>query len=78
MAEHWKHIRSRAWVPPEMDGKAAKVLGDAGVVFYSVAALLQLPLLILYAALDRALRLTGLAVFLIVLIVFVLPHIPLI
>lgn len=75
MAEHFAYAKSRAWVPPELDGRAARVLGDAGVVFYSIVALLQLPLLILYAAMDRALRLTGLAVFLILFAVFVVPHI---
>ena len=65
LAEHRAYIKSRAWVPPELDGKAAKVIGGAGVVFYSIAGLLQIPLLILYAALDRALRLTGLVALLI-------------
>ena len=75
MAEHRTYIKSRAWVPPELDGKAAKVFGVAGVVFYSIAGLAQIPLLILYAALDRMLRSAGLAVLLIALAVFVLPHI---
>ena len=75
LAEHWGYIKSHPWVPPELDGKAAKVFAVAGVVLYSVAGILQIPLLILYAALDRMLRLTGLAVLLIVLAVFVVPHI---
>jgi hypothetical protein len=65
-------------VPPELDGKAAKVIGGVGVIFHMVAGLLQIPLLILYVALDRPLRSAGLVAFLIVFIVFVLPHIPLI
>ena len=65
LAEHRAYIKSRAWVPPELDGKAAKVIGGAGVVFYTIAGLLQIPLLILYVALDRALRLAGLTAFLI-------------
>ena len=75
MAEHWDHIKSRAWVPPELDGKPAAFITIAGIVLYSIAAILQIPLLILYAALDRMLRLTGLTVLLIVLAVFVVPHI---
>ena len=75
MAEHWGYIKSRAWVPPELDGKPAAFIAGAGIVLYSIAAIAQIPLLILYAALDRMLRLTGLAVLLIVLAVFVVPHI---
>ena len=75
LAEHWGYIKAHPWVPPELDGKAAKVLTVAGVVLYSIAAIAQMPLLILYAALDRMLRLTGLAVLLIALAVFVVPHI---
>ena len=41
LAEHRAYIKSRAWVPPELDGKAAKVIGGAGVVFYSIAGLLR-------------------------------------
>ena len=75
MAEHWGYIKAHPWVPPELDGKAAKVLTVAGVVLYSIAAIAQIPLLILYAALDGILRLTGLGVLLITLAVFVVPHI---
>ena len=75
MAEHVAYVKSRAWVPPELDGKLAAFIAGAGIVFYSIAALAQIPLLILKAALDRMLRLTGLAVLLIALAVFVLPHI---
>jgi hypothetical protein len=73
LAEHRAYIKSRAWVPPELDGKAAKVTAGAGVVFYTIAGIFQIPLLILYAALDRALRLVGL-VMLLIFISTVIPH----
>ena len=62
-------------MPAVLDGKPAAFIAGAGIVFYSIAVLAQIPLLILKAALDRMLRLTGLAVLLIVLAVFVVPHI---
>jgi hypothetical protein len=75
MAEHVAYVKSRAWVPPELDGKPAAFIAVTGIVLYSIAGILQVPLLILKAALDRMLRFTGLAVLLIVLAVFVVPHI---
>jgi hypothetical protein len=78
LAEHRAYIKSREWVPPDLDGKAAKFIAGTGIVFYTITGILQIPLLILYAALDRALRLVGLIAAVLVFAIAVVPHIPLI
>jgi hypothetical protein len=75
MAEHRAYIKSRGWVPPDLDGKAAKFIGGAGVVFYAITGVLQIPLLILYAALDRMLRTAGLIAAVLIFVFAILPHI---
>lgn len=75
LADHRAYIKSRGWVPPDLDGKAAKFIAGTGVVFYAITGLLQIPLLILYAALDRALRVAGLIAAVLVFVFAVVPHI---
>ena len=77
MAEHREYVKSRAWVPPELDGKPAAFIAGAGVGYHLlIAKPLKAAALTVSAAADRPLRLTGLVVGLIILTVFVLPHIP--
>lgn len=75
MAEHRAYIKSRRWVPPDLDGKAAKFIAGTGIVFYAITGILQIPLLILYAALDRMLRTAGLIAAVLVFVFAVVPHI---
>ncbi len=80
MAEHRAYIKSREWRPAELeDHRAGSVIVCLGVAYHlMIARPLKTACLIVSAAADRPLRLTGLAVFLILFAVFVLPHIPLI
>ncbi len=78
MAEHREYVKSRAWVPPELDGKPAAFIAGAGVGYHMlIARPLKAACLTVSASADKPLRLAGLVVFLIVLAVFVVPHIPL-
>jgi hypothetical protein len=78
MAEHRAYMKSRAWVPPDLDGKPAAFIAGAGVGYHLlIARPLKAACLTVSASADRPLRLTGLVVLLIVFAVFVLPHIPL-
>jgi hypothetical protein len=76
MAGHRAYIRSRAWVPPELNGKPAAVIAWAGIVYH---VLIGHPLIAAMKAVRktaenievaavRPLRLFGLAVFIIALI----------
>jgi hypothetical protein len=76
MAERRAYVKSRAWVPPGLDGKAAKVIAAEGIAFHWVAGLIQTLILALYAALDRQLRVAGLIAGILVFVFVVLPHIP--
>ena len=75
MADHRAYIKSRGWVPPDLDGKWRKAIAGAGVVFYTATGVLQIPLLILYAALDRMLRTAGLIAAVLIFVFAILPHI---
>lgn len=75
LADHRAYIKSRGWVPPDLDGKAAKFIAGTGIVFYAITGILQIPLLILYAALDRALRVAGLIAAVLVFVFAIVPHI---
>ena len=78
MAEHREYVKSRAWVPPELDGKPAAFIAGAGIGYHMlIARPLKAACLTVSASADKPLRLAGLVVFLIVLAVFVVPHIPL-
>jgi hypothetical protein len=77
MAERRVYVKSRAWVPPELkDDLSGKLIAAEGIAFHWVAGLIQALLLILYAALDRQLRLAGLIAGILVFVLVVLPHIP--
>ena len=79
LAEHRAYMKSRAWVPPELDGKPATFIAGAGIGYHLlVARPLKAAALTVSAAADRPLRLTGLIIGLIAFAVFVLPRIPLI
>ena len=70
MAEHRAYMKSRAWVPPGMDGGAEKAVTGAGLFYHLIIAR---PLLAVAntvgAAAVRPLRLLCLAAFVIALIV---------
>lgn len=70
MAEHRAYMKSRAWVPPGMDGGAEKAVTGAGLFYH---LLIARPLLAaantVAAAAVRPLRLLCLAVLVLVLIV---------
>ena len=70
MAEHRAYIKSRAWVPPGMDGKPESAAIGAGLFYHLIVARpLKAAAKSVDAAADRPLRLLGLAVFVTVLIV---------
>jgi hypothetical protein len=70
MAEHRAYMKSRAWVPPGMDGGAEKAVTGAGLFYHLIIAR---PLLAaantVAAAAVRPLRLLCLTVLAVVLIV---------
>lgn len=70
MAEHRAHIKSRAWVPPELNGKAATVIAWAGILHH---LLINRPVkaaaLMVGAAADKTLRLYALAATVVVLFI---------
>jgi len=73
MAEHRAYMKSRAWVPPGMDGKPGKAVTGAGLFYHLIIAR---PLLAaantLGAAAVRPLRLLCLVVFIVLLVVLLL------
>ena len=74
MAEHREHIKSRAWVPPELTGKAATIIAWAGIIHHLlIARPLKAAALTVAASADKALRLYGLAAVVIVFF-FLLSH----
>lgn len=63
MAEHRAYMKSRAWVPPGMDGGAEKAVIGAGLFYHLVIARpLKAAAKTVDAAADRPLRLLCLAV----------------
>ncbi len=65
LAEHRAYVKSRAWVPPELDGKAASFIAVAGIVYHLlIARPLKAAALTVSASADRPLRLAGLTAFL--------------
>jgi hypothetical protein len=78
LAEHRAYIKSREWVPPDLDGKAAKFIGGSGVVYHLlIARPLKAACLMVSAAAERPLRLAGLIALVLVFAIAVVPHIPL-
>lgn len=70
MAEHRAYMKSRAWVPPGMDGKPEKAVIGAGLFYHLIIARpLKAAAKTVDAAADRPLRLLCLAAFVIVLFV---------
>jgi hypothetical protein len=70
MAEHRAYMKSRAWVPPGMDGKPEKAVIGAGLFYHLIIARpLKAAAKTVDAAADRPLRLLCLAVLAVVLIV---------
>ena len=70
MAEHRAYMKSRAWVPPGMDGGAEKAVSIAGIAYHLIIARpLKAAAKTVDAAADRPLRLLCLAAFVLVLIV---------
>jgi len=77
LAGHRVYVKSRAWVPPDLDGKAASFITGAGIVYHLlIARPLKTVCLIVSGAAERPLRLAGLIALLLVLIFAVLPHVP--
>lgn len=85
IADHRAHVKSRAWVPEELDGNARKALVFLGVSYHLIigrplkiaARIVAGAARIVERSADRPLRLAGLIAFLVVFAVFVLPHIHL-
>jgi hypothetical protein len=65
LAEHRAYVKSREWVPPELDGKAAAFIAATGIAYHLlIARPLKAGALIVSASADRPLRLAGLVAFL--------------
>jgi hypothetical protein len=78
LAEHRAYIKSREWVPPDLDGKSAKFIGGSGVVYHLlIARPLKAACLTVSAAADKPLRLAGLIALVLIFALAVVPHIPL-
>ena len=82
MAEHRAYIRSRAWVPPGLDGRPAAVIAWAGIVYHilighplkaSMKAAVKAAQNIDRAA-ERPLRIFMFAVFISALVLILLNH----
>ena len=70
MAEHRAYMKSRAWVPPGMDGGAEKAVSIAGIAYHLIIARpLKAAAKTVDAAADRPLRLLCLAAFILALLV---------
>lgn len=76
LAEHRAYIKSREWVPPDLDGKAATFIGGSGVVYHLlIARPLKAACLTVSAAADKPLRFAGLIATVLVFVIAVVPHI---
>jgi hypothetical protein len=65
LAEHRAYVKSREWVPPELDGKAAAFIAVTGIAYHLlIARPLKAGALTVSASADRPLRLAGLIAFL--------------
>ena len=74
MAEHRQHIKSRAWVPADLTGKAATIITWAGILHHLlIARPVKAAAKTVDAAADKALRFYSLIAVLIVLF-FLLSH----
>jgi hypothetical protein len=75
MAEHFAYMRSRAWVPAELDGRKAAFIAWAGLAYHVLIGWpLKCAAKLLDAAAGRPLRLACLIAFLAVFVFLILPR----
>ena len=73
MAEHFAHVKSRAWVPPEMTGKPATFIALAGIAYHLlIGCPVKAVARTVDAAAERPLRLLMLAAFVSVFVLILL------
>jgi len=75
MAEHFAYMRSRAWVPAELQGRKAAFIAWAGLAYHVLIGWpLKCAAKLLDTAAGRPLRLACLVAFLAVLVFLILPR----